>query len=265
MNTVSDQTFFRKAVAYYTQNRPYFYALLRPHELTLFHRVFPSFQRPLLDFGCGDGFFAKFLAEGSPIDYGVDYDPAILPEAQHVYAQVIRSDTTSIPLNDEAVRTIFSNSVFEHLHQPAPMIHELFRILQSGGKLYTTVTTSAWEEALFGAKLLGSPYRAWFRKVQRHHAWQSCAAWQTLFVNAGFRVTNTTGYLDVNSVRKIECYHYLSLPVFFAKMAFGTWNHPLTRLINAPFAALTAPQPLHTTDAATAPCVLFELEKSLSS
>jgi len=257
-----DTIYFSKAVEYYTANRPYFYAFVRPYELEMFHRITSTFQRPLLDFGCGDGFFARFLSELTPIDYGVDYDPSILPDAQQVYTQVIRSDKTSIPLPAESVRTVFSNSVFEHLHQPSPMLQELFRLLQPGGKLYTTVTTKQWEEMFFGAKIFGSPYRAWFRKIQRHHAWFSCDEWQNIFRQAGFRVNNMIGYLDQQNVRMIEAYHYLSLPVFLSKAAFGSWNSPLTRMMNNALALLAKPSFQNAaTDLSSAPCVFFEIEK----
>ncbi len=257
-----DATYFSKAVEYYTASRPYFYAFVRPYELEMFHRVTSTFQRPILDFGCGDGFFAGFLSELTPIDYGVDYDPAIVPDAQQVYTQVVRSDTTSIPLPADSVRTIFSNSVFEHLHQPATMVQELFRLLQPGGKLYTTVTTNQWEEAFFGAKLFGSPYRAWFRKIQRHHAWLTCDEWQGIFRHAGFRVNTMIGYLDQRNVRMIEAYHYLSLPVFLAKAAFGRWDSPVTRMMNTALAVISTPSLQHATaDRSTAPCVFFEVEK----
>ena len=258
----NDTAYVLRAVEYYKTHRPYFYAFVRPYELELFHHVTPEFQRPILDFGCGDGFFARFLSELAPIDYGVDSDPTILPEAQHVYTQVLRSDQTSIPLPSESVRTIFSNSVFEHLRQPAPMVRELYRLLQPTGKLFTTITTNQWERFLFGSKWVGTPYLTWFRKIQRHYAWLTCDEWQAMFRQAGFRINNRLGYLDQHHVRMIEAYHYLSLPVLLAKAAFGKWETPFTSGINTALALCARPSLQGATqDAIRAPCVFFELEK----
>ncbi|GAK57886.1 hypothetical protein ANT_15880 [Candidatus Vecturithrix granuli] len=259
---MNDTAYFFQAVEYYTTRRPYFYTFVRPYELELFHKLTPVFKRPILDFGCGDGFFARFLSELAPIDYGVDSDPTILPEAQHVYTQVIRSDKTSIPLPSESVRTIFSNSVFEHLHQPAPMIQELYRLLEPEGKLFATITAKQWEQFLLGAKWVGTPYLKWFRKIQRHHAWLTYDEWQKMFCQAGFRINNMLGYLDPYHVRMIEVYHYLSLPVFLSKAAFGKWETPLTSVINNALALCARPSLQEATiDLTSAPCVFFEVEK----
>ena len=258
----NEAIYFLNAVEYYKTRRPYFYAFVRPYELELFHKVTPAFKRPILDFGCGDGFFARFLSELTPIDYGVDYDPSIMPEAQQVYTQVIRSDKTSIPLPSESVRTIFSNSVFEHLHQPVPMLQELYRLLQPTGKLFTTITTNQWERFLLGAKWVGTPYLKWFQKIQRHHAWFTCDEWQAMFCQAGFRINKRIGYLDQQNIRMIEVYHYLSLPVFLSKAAFGKWETPLTSGLNSVFAMWARPSLRDAKiDAASAPCVFFEVEK----
>lgn len=254
--------YLEKALKYYMTHRPYFYAFVRPQELQMFHEVSALFQRPILDFGCGDGFFSAFLSELAPIEFGVDRESSILPEARKVYNEVILSDKISIPIPAESVRTIFSNSVFEHLHQPERMLPELARILQPGGRLYTTITTKAWEESLMGIKWFGRPYRQWFRKVQRHDRLFDYHEWREMFEKAGFRIVKVTGYLDANAVKAIEAYHYLAWPTFFSKALFGRWDHPLTRVTNSVLARFSQKVELKMpADIASAPCHFFIVEK----
>src|SRR6267142_1732990 len=53
----------------------------RAQELSLFKRVSPCFERPIMDFGCGDGSFSACILES--IDFGVDIDQAALSIAKY--------------------------------------------------------------------------------------------------------------------------------------------------------------------------------------
>lgn len=261
-----DVSCFGQAITYYRTHRPYFYVFLRPYELFLFHKVASGFQDPVLDFGCGDGFFARFLFAPGRIAYGVDNDPAIVADARQVYQTVLLSDHARIDLPSDSIQTIFSNSVFEHLREPGPMMHELVRILQPGGKMFLTITVQPWEDALWGVRLFGPRYQRWWRKIQRHHSLWSAQAWEKLFQQAGMQVVQKMGYLSGKAVRLVEIYHYLCVPALIIRKMGGRWEYPLNRMLNAMFAHLTCPTMLENAlPAINAPCYFFELEKTAQS
>jgi hypothetical protein len=58
-----DQNLIIKAIKYYLNNRPNFYGLIRPQELFLFYHFRDYITGKVLDYGHGDGFFAKFLVD----------------------------------------------------------------------------------------------------------------------------------------------------------------------------------------------------------
>lgn len=256
-----DSAYLLKAIEYYKANRPYFYVFLRPYELYLFHKKRASFREPILDFGCGDGFFTNFLFGRKGVDYGVDKDPAIVPAAQTIYKHVILLDDTTIDLPSQSVGTIISNSVFEHLDKPAATLQELHRILKHDGKVYTTVIVKHWETCLWGTKILGDIYKRYMQKIQRHHSLLTSEEWLSLFTDNGFRIRKMEGYLHAATVSLIDIYHYLSLPSLIAKKLFQTWNPPFVQSVNTLLFKIHNPEINDFSETSDNPCYFFELGK----
>jgi SAM-dependent methyltransferase len=261
--TPENTVWLRDAIAYYQRRRPYFYVFLRPYELLLFHREQARFTPPLLDFGCGDGFFARFLFQPGQVNYGVDRDPAVAPAAQTVYRQVVLCEEDRIPLPADSIGAIFSNSVFEHLTAPDAALRELHRLLQPGGRLYASVIVKQWERDLWGANVFGAWYARYMRRVQRHHALLEPDEWSARFARAGFQIEQRRGYLNAACVRLVDRYHYLSLPSLLGRALWRRWDHPLARRYNRMLARLRAPVLSSFPEAGDAsPCFFFELYKS---
>ncbi|MBN1879873.1 methyltransferase domain-containing protein [bacterium] len=219
MNQVTerDHACFNRAVELYRRHRHYFYSFLRPIEVVLFSRVQDRFNPPVADFGCGDGFFAGVLAPPGAFEYGIDTDPVALESARAVYQSVIQNRGSVIDLPSGSIATIISNSVLEHLLEPARTLQELNRILRPGGRLFASITLKNWEDCLCGACVFGNLYKRFFRTIQRHHALHDIPAWSEWFSEAGFRISSITGYLDPQTVRTIEIFHYLGLPTLAAE------------------------------------------------
>jgi SAM-dependent methyltransferase len=55
------------------------------------------------------------------------------------YKPDLAASCTALPLKDETIDRIDSNSLFEHVAYPHEIIREAFRVLRPGGVLYTTV------------------------------------------------------------------------------------------------------------------------------
>ena len=256
-----EATFLQDAINYYRDHRPYFYVFLRPYELLLFHRIREHFKPPIADFGCGDGFFVKFLFPAGGIEFGIDRDSAIASAARHVFQSVIFVNNSHIELPSESVRTVLANSVFEHLTHPQQILRELNRILQPGGRAFVTVTVKHWETCLMGTQLFGILYKQYMRIIQRHHAMFDLETWRKMLETTGFRINGITGYLDAETVKLIDIFHYLAVPSLLAKKVCRTWNPVSVKKLNALFYKKSPPKISNFPKNQDYPCYFFELDK----
>jgi 2-polyprenyl-3-methyl-5-hydroxy-6-metoxy-1,4-benzoquinol methylase len=124
------------------------HSLWRAQEMSLFLQHRAMMERPLLDFGCGDGSLGAMLFDA--VDYGVDNDAQALAVAKGfpVYKNLVCCTETSIPLAERSVRTIVSNSVLEHVLQLDEILRELTRLLVPRGRLMITVPTLGFKDHL---------------------------------------------------------------------------------------------------------------------
>jgi SAM-dependent methyltransferase len=111
----------------------------RAQELTLLNRHRAYLERPLADFGCGDGSFGASLF--SKIDFGIDNDPEALAacQRQKAYGQGVLVSGLSIPLPSSSLGSVFANSVLEHTLEPETWFSEIGRLLRPGGVFMMTV------------------------------------------------------------------------------------------------------------------------------
>lgn len=252
----------KKAIKYYKDHRPFFYIYLRPYELYLFNKVKPNIKKPILDFGCGDGFFSKFNFNPKEIDYGADIDSSLRSDASKFYKKYLLADNNLIPLPKQSISTIISNSVFEHLKDPLVNLNEMSRVLKRGGKIYTTIVLKYWENYLFGNKLFGNKYKRYMRKIQRHNSFFTDLEWERMFKKAGFRIKSKFTYISSQAVEKIDIYHYLSSPSFIAYKLTGKWDTCFNKLINDCFYSLSKDIIIsYSSTMSEPPCCFYELIK----
>jgi SAM-dependent methyltransferase len=126
----------------------------RAQEFSLFVRQRALLQRPLLDFGCGDGSFAAVLFD--EIDYGVDIDKDALTTAGKfgIYKDLLHLTGNRIPLPEGSINAVISNSVLEHVQDLRNVIAEISRVLTTNGQLIFTVPVAQFTRDL--AKYFGS-------------------------------------------------------------------------------------------------------------
>lgn len=222
----------------YLKKRPLFYSFLRPQE-ALFYQKYLPFKKPILDFGCGDGFFARvaFGKREEKIDIGLDIDHRVFVEAQNsgIYKKVVINDGQKIPFPDQYFSTIVTNSVLEHLPHLKKNLKEINRVLKKGGVAYLTVVTDQWQKNLWGGKLLGKPYRSWFKNIQRHFNLLTQKEWKKVLKSVGFSVKEAIPYFTAQEQGWCEIFHYLSFYSLIFKKILGRWtvfdNWPLSFIL----------------------------------
>jgi SAM-dependent methyltransferase len=164
----------------------------RAQEFSLFMQNASSLQRPLLDFGCGDGSFAAVLF--SQIEYGVDIDGDALDTAKqfHLYENLVQSVNNAIPLPDASINSVFSNSVLEHVQELDDVIREIARVLSTTGIFVFTVPIAQLTRDL----------RKYFGRVEADRVNSDCyhrnllelAQWRTLLRKHGLEITSLRTY-----------------------------------------------------------------------
>ena len=214
----------------YLRQRPLFLSLIRAKEAELYQKYLPLTE-PILDVGCGDGFFAKVTFANQCnnkrylIDIGLDVKNSRIEEARKlgIYKKLVIYDGKELPFPDNSFSTVISNCVLEHIDNLEFTLKEISRVLKSSGLFITAVMAKPWEENLFGNKILGNYYKKWMKKVQIHKNLFTKKDWDEVFQKAGFKIEAAKGYLSPSACRLIDVCHYLSLPSLINYKLFGKW------------------------------------------
>jgi SAM-dependent methyltransferase len=170
---------------YVRYNRPS-HSFWRAQEFSLFHRHRELFERPVADFGCGDGSFASVLFES--VDCGIDHDTDALAIASqyNLYEQLVTSQERHIPLGDRSVNSVFSNSVLEHVSDLGAILAELRRIIAPGGRLVLTVPLLKYRDDL--TKYFGSRTSEEVNRESSHCNLLTESEWRKRLKDYGFTV-----------------------------------------------------------------------------
>ncbi|MBL1179123.1 class I SAM-dependent methyltransferase [Pantanalinema sp. GBBB05] len=120
------------------------------HKRLLDYVSFPD--RPqVLDLGCGTGRLLDRLATQYPDLFGIgcDLSPEMIHQARLAkrYAQLIfvQGNAEALPFADTQFNAIFNTISFLHYPNPAAVLAEVRRVLQSNGQFYLVdFTTSPW-------------------------------------------------------------------------------------------------------------------------
>lgn len=206
-----------------------------------------TFERPLLDIGCGEGLFAKILF-AEPVDTGIDPNPRELSRARELgaYAELIECRGDAIPKPDASYRTILSNSVIEHIPDIKPVLKEAYRLLVPGGRLYLTVPSSHFDEYtwisqclhFFGLKGLRSRFSVFFNRFWAHYHFYEAERWKDLAQEAGFEAVDVHGYGPRRVCLMNDFLVPFSVPEYFTKKFFNRWTlfPAIRRVLLAPIA-----------------------------
>ena len=210
---------------------PIFLAMLRSLECSLFQKVQPL-AAPVLDIGCGDGFFASVAFKESLFS-GIDPDISTIHEAKNInsYNYIIAARASDIPFRTGSFNTIISNSVLEHIEDLDDTLDEIYRVLLPNGSLYFTIPSQYFGEMLLGTtffRTLGlekyaNMYSKWFNHHSKHFHIDNPETWIKRLNKHGFHVENWKYYFTPAAHRIFDLMHYLSLPRLVTKKTTGKW------------------------------------------
>lgn len=187
------------------------------------------------------------------IDTGIDPDPRELEHARALggYHELIQCYGASIPKPDASYRTIFSNSVLEHIPEVKPVLKEAYRLLASGGRFYFTVPSPNFErftvinlmlEAL-GMRTLSRSFRRFFNRFWAHYHTYPLEGWVALAKEAGFDLIEAYTYDPARTCLLNTMLTPFALPSKLVKGATNRWFlfPGLRRLLAGPISILAAP------------------------
>ncbi len=157
-------------------------------------------KAPVLELGCGDGAFTELA--GFSIDEAIDLNHRAVERARargSVYKQVRLGDVRALAREAPAqFKTVFANSVLEHVNNLGDVLVACERVLRPGGTLVATVPLADMNRNL----LLRSRWYVSVRQRQlRHRNLWSLDRWREELARAGFADVDATRYLDPGSCR----------------------------------------------------------------
>jgi len=214
----------------YLKQAPLPLAVERTQECILLSRQ--KFAEPILDIGCGDGIFANILFSKT-IDVGIDPNKHELQRAKKTnkYRELIQCYGDNIPLPSNSFKTIFSNSVMEHIPDIKPVLKESFRLLDNDGRLYLTLPTDLFDKYTFGYQILnkigmkknGNKFSTFFNKFWCHYHYYDAAGWRELFNDVGFKVEFEQEYGKKKMCMFNDLMAFFSFPGFLTRKIANKW------------------------------------------
>lgn len=211
---------------------PAAWALIRANEITALKSV--DFINPVLDVGCGDGLVAKVILAGKgKFDWGIDLsDEEILKAKKSVaYKNCKIASVYNLPFKERTFKTVFSNSVVEHLENLDSALSEMSRVLKKDGKLVLTVPTPYLTDYLavkgffdsLGLNLLGTLYGKFFNKMFKHKNLYTHTQWEKIFKKHRLSLSQHKYYHSKSLVRIHEFLTFLAIPQHLVKKLINSW------------------------------------------
>lgn len=231
----------------YLSRQPFPLAMLRPMEAGQYLKYRKQWQHPILDIGCGDGFFAGNLFGKKGVDVGVDVNGNILLKADRsgAYKKTLKFDGIQLPFPREEFKTVTANCVLEHVDHPRLLLREISRITASQGLLLFTVPTTNFERMLLGFLLfkilnwdkMAKTYAGFMNRVTRQKYYWTSKKWRSVLRQYGFAIIDSQEFFSQRAMGIFDLTHWLSIPSILTKLLLGRWvlfnNSPMkNRLLN---------------------------------
>lgn len=155
------------------------------------------YVHPILDFGCGDGLVTSFVLRD--VEYGIDPDMHALQGAaqRDIYRHLLPVTIEEMPVPQESIATVVSNSVVEHLTSLDEALHAVAQVLAPGGQFIFTTPTPTFSEWLC---LPNTRYAAWRNRQLIHRTLLSTFEWSRRLERVGLRIEAVRPYLGRDAV-----------------------------------------------------------------
>ena len=232
------QEFFRHYLPY----APVAHALWRCYECERF--AGEKLAHPVLDVGCGDGFFAQAVF-GDTLEAGIDLDPSEVKKAvrRGAYGKVFQGDVTHMDLAKAGFRTVISNCAVEHIPDIDAALSEISRVLKPGGRLIITVPSEYFNGDSFFQKIFrgfgfnraAQWYNRALNSVLKHHHVDDHRVWAARFEKAGLSMERFEYIVPRKVFYAYERWLLPAIPSKIFKVLFGRWIF-WPRVLTPPFA-----------------------------
>jgi SAM-dependent methyltransferase len=179
----------------------------RAQELSLFKRVSAFFDRPIMDFGCGDGSFSACIFDN--VDFGVDIDKTALSIAQDfgIYGRLLNFTEMVTAVPASSVAAVFSCSVLEHTIDLGSCIYEIARVLKPGGRFYFSVPSPGFTDQMI--ELIDRTFAETVNNLMFHRNLLSDFEWRALLKEHGLYVERFDSFQSIEFTRRYFCLHLL--------------------------------------------------------
>jgi SAM-dependent methyltransferase len=187
---------------------------------------------PVLDVGCGDGFFSQTVYS-KPLAAGIDLDPREVSRAirRNAYHKTLQGTVNQLPFPAKSFKTVISNCVLEHVPDIDGALKEISRVLKPGGQLMITVPSECYNShSFFGgiARTLGmdfieKSYIDGLNKIFKHYHVDNAHTWGKRFKRAGLKLLESEYFVSIDAFHSYERWLIPSLPSKFYKLLFGRW------------------------------------------
>ncbi|MFQ5904711.1 MAG: class I SAM-dependent methyltransferase, partial [Candidatus Binatia bacterium] len=166
-----------------------------------------EFTMPMLDLGCGDGFFSSVLFANRPGDiFACDLNALEIEKAKKraFYREVRVADATTLPYSAKQFATVFSNCVLEHIPNLSQVLKEVSRILKKDGKFVFTVPSEHFVSYLYhyrrfqehGKAEEAKRYAIQLNQRLQHYHYYTPREWEERLAEAGLRLESYGYYLS---------------------------------------------------------------------
>jgi SAM-dependent methyltransferase len=219
------QEFFAKYLGYTSVA----HSLWRCYECERFSKE--KLKPPVLDLGCGDGFFAQTVFEH--LAAGIDLDAGEVQRAQKrgVYDQAVAASATRMPFKSQSFNTVISNCVMEHIPDIDGVLSEVRRVLKPGGRLITTVPSEYWDLDSFYQKVFNAIgfnqaaqwYNRALNQVSKHYHVNGLGVWKGRFKKAGLKLETAEFIVPIRAFHAFERWFIPAIPSKIWKALFKRW------------------------------------------
>jgi SAM-dependent methyltransferase len=205
------------------------HALWRCYECERFSRE--KLKPPVLDLGCGDGFFAQMVF--GHLNAGIDLNEGEVERAKKrgTYDQALVASATKMPFKSGSFNTVISNCVIEHIPDSDGVLSEVYRVLKPGGRFLTTVPSEYWDNDSFYQKIFKAVgfnqaaqwYNRVLNKVSAHYHVDDWKTWEGRMKKAGLKLEVKEYLIPIRTFYAFERWFLPAIPSKINKALFKRW------------------------------------------